>query len=228
MKKELLIYLTMFIFSAPIIFIGCKKSTLDTTKPVITLNGLETTYWQFNKSYSDLGASANDDKDGTVAVTTSGNVNPGVIGAYTINYSATDAAGNIATATRTVYVVNFCGTYNLVQTLCTDTSRNTIQGHPDSAIVNAAAPLLPDFYDMSITNFGRRTANLTSTTFYGNLITVYRQANLTGTAGDQIEATGTISGTGVGANKLVFTFHFIERTTTDSIFNQGTTVFTHR
>ena len=215
-------------FSVPIIFIGCKKAALDTTKPVITLNGLATTYWQFNKSYSDLGASANDDKDGTVPVTTSGNVNPGVIGTYTINYSATDAAGNVATATRTVYVVNFCGTYNLVQTLCTDTSRNTIPGHPDSAIVNAAAPLLPGFYDMSITNFGRRTANFVSTTFYGNLITVYKQTNLTGTAGDQIEATGTISGTGIGSNKLKFTFHFIERTATDSIFNQGTAVFTHR
>ena len=44
--------------------------------------------------------------DGTVAVNASGAVNTAVPGAYTITYSATDAANNTATATRTVNVVD--------------------------------------------------------------------------------------------------------------------------
>ena len=229
MKKQILFLSAVILLSTPILFIGCKKSSKDTTKPVITLNGYSTSYWEFNKTYSDLGATANDDLDGTVAVTTSGTVNPAVIGTYVINYSASDAAGNTATASRTVFVVLFDGIYNVVQTSCLDTSRNTVPTHPDSSVVNASSPLEPGFYDMTSTNFARRSlSTLTNIVFSGNTITVPLQADPTGTTGDQVKATGTISGSGVGANKLKFTFQFQEINVNDSLFNKGTAVFTHR
>ena len=53
-------------------------------------------------TYSDAGATA----DTGETVTPSGTVNTNVIGTYTITYSATDAAGNTGTATRTVNVVD--------------------------------------------------------------------------------------------------------------------------
>jgi hypothetical protein len=55
-------------------------------------------------AYVDPGALAADAVSGSVTVTTVGTVNPNVIGTYTIVYSATDAAGNTSTASRTVIV----------------------------------------------------------------------------------------------------------------------------
>ena len=51
-------------------------------------------------SYSELGASA----DTGEQVTISGAVNPNVPGTYTLTYSATDAAGNVGTATREIVI----------------------------------------------------------------------------------------------------------------------------
>ena len=226
MKRNVLTLSTLFFLSVQLVFIGCKKGNQDYTKPVINLIGATTTYWQQNKTYSDPGSAANDDTDGSVPVITSGNVNPAVIGTYVINYSATDAAGNKATVSRTVCVVNFDGKYDLIQTSCTDTSRNTVPTHPDSSIVNAS--LRPAYTEMNIGNFGRRTANNVLASFYGTTLTVAKQPNSTGTAGDQIEGVASISGNGIGANKLKFIFQFKERNANDSIINQGTAIFTHR
>ena len=56
-------------------------------------------------TYTDEGATASDNVDGTVSVSTSGSVGPDA-GTYTISYSASDAAGNTAAATRTVTVAD--------------------------------------------------------------------------------------------------------------------------
>ena len=76
----------------------------DTTPPVIVLagNNPETVIW--GSSYSDAGASAT---DSGVSVTVSANtsaVNTAVLGSYTVTYTATDAANNIASTNRTVLV----------------------------------------------------------------------------------------------------------------------------
>ncbi len=77
----------------------------DITAPVITLNGEDVSIVE-GTIYTDAGATAIDDVDGEVPVTTSDTVNSTVIGTYTITYTATDAAGNSATATRTVTVTD--------------------------------------------------------------------------------------------------------------------------
>ncbi|MCS5594367.1 MAG: ThuA domain-containing protein [Porticoccaceae bacterium] len=76
----------------------------DNSAPVITLLGSQTVSLQQGDSYNDLGATALDANDSEVAVTTYGAVGTQV-GTYNITYVATDAAGNVATATRTVTVV---------------------------------------------------------------------------------------------------------------------------
>ncbi len=96
---------------------GCKKSDADTTKPVITIVGSNPYYFQVSTttaSYLDQGASANDDVDGALVATPSGTVTSTQLGTYTITYTATDKAGNVATATRTVYVVDIAGAYATV------------------------------------------------------------------------------------------------------------------
>ena len=77
----------------------------DTTAPVITLKGNATITISVGGSYTDEGATAADNVDSSVTVITTGSVNTAVIGSYTLTYSATDAAGNVATpVTRTVTV----------------------------------------------------------------------------------------------------------------------------
>jgi prepilin-type N-terminal cleavage/methylation domain-containing protein len=77
---------------------------LDNTAPVITMNGSNPANIALGSTYSDAGASATDSIDGTVNVTSTGTVDPNVIGTYTITYDATDTAGNTATVIRTVNV----------------------------------------------------------------------------------------------------------------------------
>jgi hypothetical protein len=100
---------------AAVLFTGCKKD--DVTAPEVTVTGGDETI-SLNSSFSDAGATATDNKDGAVTVSTSGTVDPNHTGTYTITYSATDAAGNTGTATRTVVVVNdadnMSGTYTCV------------------------------------------------------------------------------------------------------------------
>lgn len=75
----------------------------DTVAPVIQLNGLQNLNHEQGTTFSDPGATATDDVDGNVSVTTTGEVGTDA-GTYTLNYSATDAAGNTASVSRTVVV----------------------------------------------------------------------------------------------------------------------------
>ncbi|MDG0968316.1 MAG: family 16 glycosylhydrolase [Porticoccaceae bacterium] len=76
----------------------------DTTAPVITLLGESALEIDQNTSYQDAGATAQDRVDGEVPVEITGIVDSTVSDTYTVAYSATDAAGNTATLTRTVTV----------------------------------------------------------------------------------------------------------------------------
>lgn len=77
-------------------------AVLDTTAPVITINGPSTVTHERFASYTDAGATA----DGGETVSTTGTVNVNTVGTYSIVYSATDASGNTGSTTRTVNVVD--------------------------------------------------------------------------------------------------------------------------
>ena len=77
----------------------------DTQAPTININGAQTIEVTVGATYTDAGATAIDNVDSSVAVTTSGSVDTSTIGSYTITYTATDIALNTATATRTVNVI---------------------------------------------------------------------------------------------------------------------------
>jgi hypothetical protein len=80
-------------------------STVDTTAPVVTLNGDTTINLSVGESYAELGATATDDTDGPLSnLVITGSVDTNTAGSYEIVYTATDAAGNRGTKTRTVEV----------------------------------------------------------------------------------------------------------------------------
>ena len=83
-----------------------KSIVIDNTAPEILLIGDSEVTVERGTSYTDLGATATDNNDEIVNVSTSGSVNSNIVGSYTVTYSATDTADNTATETRTVNVVD--------------------------------------------------------------------------------------------------------------------------
>lgn len=85
-------------------FASCKKD--DVTKPVVTLVGANPLNVPMAATFTDPGATATDDVDGdlTAEIVVTGTVVADSPGVYTLTYSATDAAGNVGTASRTVNV----------------------------------------------------------------------------------------------------------------------------
>ena len=76
----------------------------DTTAPVITLHGSSTITLYKYYDYNEAGATAHDDRDGTVQVNIVGSVNTSVPATYTMAYRATDIKGNTSVKYRTVIV----------------------------------------------------------------------------------------------------------------------------
>lgn len=82
-------------------------SVVDTTPPIISLNGTSVITLEANvDSFTDPGAIATDNVDGGVQVNVGGDVvDPATIGTYVITYNAVDTAGNhAAQVIRTVQV----------------------------------------------------------------------------------------------------------------------------
>jgi hypothetical protein len=72
-------------------------SNIDKTAPVISLNGVSPTNLIVGDSFTDQGAVATDNIDGTDSVTVGGDVvDTSTIGTYHLTYDAVDAAGNHA------------------------------------------------------------------------------------------------------------------------------------
>ncbi|MBL4869067.1 MAG: BspA family leucine-rich repeat surface protein [Pseudomonadales bacterium] len=76
----------------------------DTIAPVITLNGDSSITVIQGDSYIELGAVAIDNRDGVVTVSATEDINTNTVAVYTINYTATDGAGNTSNLTRTIVV----------------------------------------------------------------------------------------------------------------------------
>ncbi|MFL0802575.1 MAG: DUF5011 domain-containing protein [Agarilytica sp.] len=79
----------------------------DVINPIITLQGDNPLSAFVGFSFVDPGYTAVDETDGdiTPSVTVTGSVDTDTIGSYSITYSASDAAGNVASVVRTVNVV---------------------------------------------------------------------------------------------------------------------------
>jgi hypothetical protein len=127
MKRKILFATSMLLASTMILVTSCSKDdddpdpVADTTAPSVTLNGSASETISLGGSYTDPGAVGVDNVDGSVTVTSdfsSTNPNLNRVNTYTVTYSATDAAGNVGTATRTIRVKNdaedYVGTYNVL------------------------------------------------------------------------------------------------------------------
>ncbi|MGB2580665.1 MAG: immunoglobulin-like domain-containing protein, partial [Minisyncoccia bacterium] len=79
---------------------------VDVTSPIISIIGDNPATSSINSEYVDAGATAVDDIDGVVSVTSTSTVDTANIGSYFVTYTAADVSGNIATTTRAVNIVD--------------------------------------------------------------------------------------------------------------------------
>ena len=82
-------------------------TVVDTTAPVISLNGDESVSHEAGQLYLDDNATWGDHVDGSESITATGSVDIDTPGSYVLSYNYTDTSGNAAsTVTRTVTVVD--------------------------------------------------------------------------------------------------------------------------
>jgi subtilisin family serine protease len=79
-------------------------SVEDRTAPVITLVGSNPISLIVGGTFTDPGATALDNVDGSVTVISTSTVDASIVGAYSIIYTATDSANNTSTTTRVVNI----------------------------------------------------------------------------------------------------------------------------
>ena len=92
------------------LYIERQAAAGDTTIPVITLVGSASVSLNVGGTYSDAGATATDNIDGTItsSIVTVNPVDVNTAGTYTVTYNVDDAAGNSATqVTRSVTVTAY-------------------------------------------------------------------------------------------------------------------------
>jgi hypothetical protein len=129
-------------------------NVVDTSPPVITLQGTSSIQVYQGQTYTDAGATAQDAYEGNITsdIITTNPVNTSNLGTYTVRYNVDDASGNSATeVTRTVnvvannipiisgnkvdYTVEVGGTFGRVEALAGVSASDTEEGDITADIV---------------------------------------------------------------------------------------------
>ena len=145
----------------------------DTLAPVISLNGSANIDIIKGLSYVEAGATATDNKDGSVAVSISGIVDTSVLNTYTITYTAIDQAGNSTSVTRIVNVVADTGA-----PIITLNGDNVVRILQSSTYIDAGASAV-DSIDGQVSIITEGVDNV-DTAVVGNYTIVYKAVDSSG------------------------------------------------
>ena len=162
----------------------------DTVFPIITILGDNPATVELGSTYSDAGATTN---EGTISVV-SNNVNPNIVGSYSIVYSATDAAGNTSTSTRTVNVVD------TTAPVLTVTGDNPVTAELGTTYTDAGATAtdldtvtVTSTSDVDTSTIGSYTVTYTATDASGNSATAIRTVIVVDTSAPTITSPSSFS-----------------------------------
>ena len=135
-------------------------TTYDIIAPSLTLNGNSEITIEVGSTYSDAGATAEDNIDGdlTESITTTNNVDTSAVGTYIVTYSITDSSANTTQVIRQVNVVDTktIPVINLV-------GNPTILVEKGSVYIDQGATAL-DSHDGSLTDSMVTTSNVDTNT----------------------------------------------------------------
>jgi autotransporter-associated beta strand protein len=162
----------------------------DTTAPVISRTGNATVSVSVGATYTDAGASVTDNLDSgvtyTATITPGGSIDTAAPGVYTVTYTATDAAGNAATAvTRTVTVAD------TTAPVITRTGSATVSMSAGATYTDAGATAT-DNVDTSVTV---TTSDTVNTATPGVYTITYNATDAAGNAATAVTRTVTVSDT---------------------------------
>jgi hypothetical protein len=175
----------------------------DTTSPVITILGDNPASIIQGATYTDAGATAQDNVDGdiTSAIQTTINVDTSTTGTnYSVTYTVSDGAGNVATAIRAIHVVPpLSPTYqwdfrqgsmpNLAQAVGTvsfssDGMTTTTTNHA-RLYSTGTSDFAPSFFAEFSVEFFFKTANFDA---WKDLFIIEQPQNTYGTVSNQLQA----------------------------------------
>jgi len=164
----------------------------DTTPPVITLNGNANVLVNQGAAYQDAGAIAADAVDGdlTTSMVTVNPVNTSSASVYQVIYQVSDAAGNQATATRTVTVQAVADTTPPVIAMLGSPNVTVVQG---STYLDAGA-IAVDMKDGNLTS-SIVTVNSVNTAIAGPYTVTYDVSDVAGNAAVQVTRTVNVTNT---------------------------------
>jgi len=170
------------------------NAVADMIKPVLIMTGGNVTVVQ-GQIYTDAGATATDNIDGNITANIAVNnlVNASVIGAYTVTYNVSDAAGNnAAQLTRTVNVV---ADQPPLITLLGASPITLVQG----AVYNDSGATAFDDVDGNVTA-NIAVANLVNTAVVATYTVTYNVSDAAGNAAIQLVRTVNVIPVGGAAN----------------------------
>ena len=196
MKKS--ISLAALIAVSSLFIIGCSKD--DTEAPIITLIGDNPLQLEMLQTYSEPGATADDNEDGNIS--SSINVDASDIdntlpGSYSVFYSVSDAAGNPADAVRevVVYATNnaMVDSYSVMDICGTGAAADTFLYQQNITATGASTIAFNKFADYS------NNTGITATITGSGVITIPTQAALNiGMVAEDHDFAGTGSVTTAG------------------------------
>ncbi|MCW9018443.1 MAG: DUF5011 domain-containing protein, partial [Kangiellaceae bacterium] len=160
----------------------------DQTLPVISRIGDSSVTIAQDTTYTDAGATANDNNDGdiTSSIVTVNSVDTSTVGSYTVTYNVADTAGNAAMeVTRTITVTDQTAP---VISLVGDSSVTIAQ---DSTYTDAGASA-SDNNDGDITS-SIVTVNSVDTSTVGNYTVTYNVTDAAGNAAVEVTRTVTVT-----------------------------------
>ena len=163
--------------------------TADVTVPVITLLGDATVSLELGSTYTDAGATATDNIDGTItsSIVTVNTVDVDTVGTYSVTYNVSDAAGNSATqVTRTVTI-----TADVTVPVITLVGDATVSLELGSTYTDAGATAV-DNIDGTITS-NIATVNTVDVNTVGTYSVTYNVSDAAGNSATQVTRTVTIT-----------------------------------
>ncbi|MFA5764246.1 MAG: DUF5011 domain-containing protein, partial [archaeon] len=161
----------------------------DTIAPVITILGGTPTTVLLNSTYTDQGATAMDNVDGDItgSIASTSDVNTSATGTYSVVYTVADSAGNNATATRSVIVIE-TDTIAPIITINGANPMNIVRTLPYTEL-NATAM---DNVDGSVTV---NISGTVDTSTLGTYLVTYTASDLSGNSASAVRVVNVINDT---------------------------------
>ena len=169
---------------------------LDTTVPVITLNGDPTVTVEVGTPYADAGATATDIYDDDTALSlniiTVNTVDTDIVASYTLTYNVSDVAGNAATeVTRTVNVVD------TTVPVITLTGLEIVTIEVGSTYTDGGATATDNYDDDTALSSNIITVNTVDTDIVASYTLTYNVSDVAGNAATEVTRTVNVVDTTV-------------------------------